>query len=75
MIGMNMTWLISDAIESLTKRRSNMKKMMIMMAALLLTACEKAVIDEPHGNVTMTFSVTNSDITRGTVTIGDYSRS
>lgn len=42
------------------------------MAALLLTACEKAVIDEPQGNVTMTFSVTNSDITRGTVTVGDY---
>ena len=69
---MNMTWLISDAIESLTKRRSNMKKMAIIIVALLLAACEKAVIDEPQGNVTMTFSVTNSDITRGTVTIGDY---
>lgn len=66
-------WSFS-AIESLTKRRSNMKKMMIMMAALLLTACEKAVLQEKQqGNVTMTFSVTQSDrATRGTVTIGDY---
>ena len=49
-----------------------MKKIMIMMAALLLTACENPVIDEPQGNVTLTFSVTNSDVTRGTVTVGDY---
>ena len=42
------------------------------MAALLLTACENPVIDEQQGNVTLTFSVTNSDVTRGTVTIGDY---
>ena len=44
------------------------------MAALLLTACEKAVLPEkPQGNVTLTFSVTQSDkTTRGTVTIGDF---
>ena len=45
-----------------------------MIAALTLTACEKAVLpDEQQGNVTLTFSVTQSDRpTRGTVTIGDY---
>ena len=43
------------------------------MAAVLLTACEKAVLDEKQGNVTLTFSVTQSDmVTRGTVAIGDY---
>ena len=47
--------------------------MMIMLAVLLLTACEKAVLPDKQGNVTMTFSVTQSDRpTRGTVTIGDY---
>ena len=51
-----------------------MKKMMIIIVALLLTACEKAVLPEnQQGNVTLTFSVTQSDrTTRGTVTIGDY---
>ena len=45
-----------------------------LIAALTLTACEKAVLpDEQQGNVTLTFSVTQSDRpTRGTVTIGDY---
>ena len=45
-----------------------------LIAALALTACEKAVLPEKQqGNVTLTFSVTQSDrTTRGTVTIGDY---
>ena len=45
-----------------------------LIAALTLTACEKAVLPEKQqGNVTLTFSVTQSDRpTRGTVTIGDY---
>ena len=44
-----------------------------MIAAITLTACEKAVLPDKQGNVTLTFAVTQSDRpTRGTVTIGDY---
>ena len=44
-----------------------------LIAAITLTACEKAVLPDKQGNVTLTFAVTQSDRpTRGTVTIGDY---
>lgn len=56
----------------------SMKKIFVMMAAaVLLTACEKVVIDglpvdDGGKNVRLHFVPTNSDTTRGTVVIGDY---
>lgn len=51
-----------------------MKKEMLLAVCLMLTACEKPLIDEDgdDGNVTLSFIPTTADTTRGTVVIGDY---
>lgn len=50
-----------------------MKKILICLAAVwMLSACEKAIVDEyAEGNVILTFNATGAQ-TRGTITIGDY---
>jgi hypothetical protein len=50
-----------------------MKNILTFMAIiLLLTACEKADLDRDDGNVRLSFVPTTADLTRGTVSIGDY---
>ncbi len=53
-----------------------MKKTLFLALAvgLALTACEKPVLDieRDDGNVHLTFVPTTHDVTRGTVSIGDY---
>jgi hypothetical protein len=50
-----------------------MKKLIMMaIAVCLMTACEKDIAQNDDGNVHLTFLPTTHDVTRGTVSIGDY---
>ena len=50
-----------------------MKKLIMMaIAVCLMTACEKDIDQNDDGNVHLTFVPTTHDVTRGTVSIGDY---
>lgn len=50
-----------------------MKKIMFLCAlCIIFASCEKPVLPEDEGNVTFNFDITNQDITRATVTLGDY---
>ena len=45
---------------------------MMAIAVCLMTACEKDISQNDDGNVHLTFVPTTHDVTRGTVSIGDY---
>jgi hypothetical protein len=52
-----------------------MKKTFLLFAVLAIVSCEKAHFDEQaqgQSNVTLSFSTSDRDITRATVSIGDY---
>jgi len=50
-----------------------MKRIILMVVAVaIMTACEKTITSDSEGNVKMTFIPTTHDVTRGTVSIGDY---
>ena len=44
----------------------------MVVAVAIMTACEKTITSDSEGNVKMTFIPTTHDVTRGTVSIGDY---
>jgi hypothetical protein len=48
------------------------KKLILLSAVMLLTACEKPMSDDGDGNVRIAFVPTTSDLTRETVAIGEY---
>ena len=50
-----------------------MKKLIMMaITVCLMTACEKDITQNDDGNVHLTFVPTTHDLTRGTISIGDY---
>ena len=50
-----------------------MKKILFICAiCIIFASCEKPVLPEDEGNVTFDFGLTQKDITRATVTLGDY---
>ena len=46
--------------------------MFICAICIIFASCEKPVLPEDEGNVTFDFVLTQQDITRATVTLGDY---
>lgn len=49
-----------------------MRKIMVLLATVVLISCEKVVLDEEQsGNVTLLFNATSTP-TRGTIAVGDY---
>ena len=49
-----------------------MKKIVYLLLAVLLTACEKAHLETGAENVTLSFTPSTADITRATASVGNY---